>query len=108
MKSSEKFCWVYMTAGSVEEAKSIGQILVGQNLAACVNLLENMTSIYKWEEKLEESQEVIMIAKTRKTLMPKLIEKVNSLHSYDCPCILELPIQGGNPDFLSWIERQTV
>ena len=107
MKSSEKFCWVYMTAGSVEEAKSIGQILVGQNLAACVNLLENMTSIYNWEDKIEESQEVIMIAKTRKTLMPKLIEKVNSLHSYDCPCILELPIQGGNPDFLSWIESQT-
>ena len=107
MKSSEKLCWVYMTAGSLEEAKSIGQILVGQNLAACVNLIENMTSIYKWEEKLEESQEVIMIAKTRKTLMPKLIETVNSLHSYDCPCILELPIQGGNPDFLRWIERQT-
>ena len=107
MKSSEKFCWVYMTAGSVEEAKSIGQILVGQNLAACVNLLENMTSIYNWEDKMEESQEVIMIAKTRKTLMPKLIETVNSLHSYDCPCILELPIQGGNPDFLSWIGSQT-
>ena len=107
MKSSEKFCWVYMTAGSIEEAKSIGQILVVQNLAACVNLLENMTSIYKWEEKLEESKEVIMIAKTSKTLMPKLIETVNSLHSYDCPCILELPIQGGNPDFLSWIESQT-
>ena len=107
MKSSEKFCWVYMTAGSIEEAKSIGQILIVQNLAACVNLLENMTSIYKWEEKLEESKEVIMIAKTSKTLMPKLIETVNSLHSYDCPCILELPIQGGNPDFLSWIERET-
>ena len=107
MKSSEKFCWVYMTAGSIEEAKSIGQILVVQNLVACVNLLENMTSIYKWEEKLEESKEVIMIAKTSKTLMPKLIETVNSLHSYDCPCILELPIQGGNPDFLSWIKSQT-
>ena len=107
VESSEKLCWVYMTAGSVEEAKSIGKILVGQNLAACVNLLENMTSIYKWEEKLEESQEVIMIAKTRKTLMPQLIETVNSHHSYDCPCILELPIQGGNPDFLSWIKSQT-
>ena len=107
MKTSEKFCWLYMTAGSVEEAKSIGQILVGQNLAACVNLLENMTSIYKWEEKLEESQEIILIAKTRKTLMPQLIETVNSHHSYDCPCILELPIQGGDPDFLSWIKSQT-
>ena len=107
MKSSEKFCWVYMTAGSIEEAKSIGQILVVQNLAACVNLLENMTSIYKWEDKLEEGQEVVMIAKTRKTLMPKLIETVNRLHSYDCPCILELPIQGGNPDFLKWILGET-
>ena len=107
MKPSEKLCWVYMTAGSSEEAKSIGQILVRQNLAACVNLLENMTSIYKWEEKLEESQEIILIAKTRKTLMPQLIETVNSHHSYNCPCILELPIQGGNPDFLNWIGSQT-
>ena len=107
MKSSEKFCWVYMTAGSIEEAKSIGQILVVQNLAACVNLFKNMTSIYKWEEKLEESQKIILIAKTRKTLMQQLIETVNRYHSYDCPCILELPIQGGNPDFLSWIKSQT-
>ena len=107
MRSSEKLCWVYITVGSLEEAKGIGQILVRQNLVACVNLLENMTSIYNWEDKMEESQEVIMIAKTRKTLMPKLIEKVNSLHSYDCPCILELPIQGGNLNFLSWIKSQT-
>ena len=107
MKSLEKLCWVYMTAGSFEEAKRIGQILVSQNLAACVNLLENMTSIYIWKDKLEEDQEVVIIAKTRRSLMPKLIETVNSLHSYDCPCILELPIQGGNPEFLSWIESQT-
>ena len=97
-----------MTAGSIGEAKNIGQMLVVQNLAACVNLLENMTSIYNWEDKLEESQEVVMIAKTRKTLMPKLIETVNCLHSYDCPCILELPIQGGNPEFLSWINTETL
>ena len=107
MKSSEKLCWVYMTAGSIEEAKNIGHILVGKNLVACVNLLENMISIYKWEDKLEEAQEVVMFAKTRKTLMPKLIETVSSHHSYDCPCILELPIQGGNPEFLSWIETET-
>ena len=107
MKSSEKLCWVYMTADSIEEAKNIGQKLVEQNLAACVNLLENMISIYKWEDKLEEGQEVVMVVKTRKSLMPKLIETVNRLHSYDCPCILELPIQGGNPDFLNWIMGET-
>ena len=107
MKSVEKLCWVYMTTGSIEEAKNIGQMLVEQNLAACVNLLENMISIYKWEDKLEEGQEVVMIVKTRKTLMPKLIEIVKSHHGYDCPCIIELPIQGGNPDFLKWILGET-
>ena len=107
MKSSEKLCLVYITSGSLEEAKKIGQILVEQNLVACVNLLENMTSIYKWEDKLDEDLEVVIIGKTRKSLMPKLIETVNSLHSYDCPCILELPIQGGNPDFLNWIKSET-
>ena len=107
MNASEKLCWVYITAGSLEEAKKIGRELIEENLAACVNLIENMTSIYKWEDKLEEGQEVVMIAKTRKTLMLKLIETVNSLHSYDCACILELPIQGGNPEFLSWIETET-
>ena len=107
MKSSEKLCWVYMTVGNLEEARNISQILVEKKLVACVNLLENMTSIYKWEDKLEECQEVVMIAKTRNTLMPELIETVNCHHSYDCPCILELPIQGGNPKFLSWIETET-
>ena len=107
MELSEKLCLAYITAGSLDEAKIIGKNLVEQNLTACVNLIENMTSIYKWEDKLEEGQEVIIIAKTRKTLMPKLIETVNSQHSYDCPCILELPIQGGNPEFLSWIETET-
>ena len=107
MASSEKLCWVYMTAGSLEEAKYIGKILVEKNLVACVNLIENMTSIYKWEDKLEEGQEVVMIAKTRKKLMPKLIETVNSHHSYDCPCILDFAIQGGNPEFLTWIKTET-
>ena len=107
MESSEKLCWVYMTAGSIDEANNIGRELIKQNLAACVNLLENMTSIYKWGDKLEEGQEVVLIAKTRRKLMSNLIETVNFHHSYECPCILDLPIQGGNPEFLTWIETET-
>ena len=107
MKSSEKLCLVYMTAGSLEEAKKIAQILVEQNLVACVNILENMTSIYKWGDEMEEVQEVVMISKTRNKLMPKIVETVNIHHSYDCPCILDIPIQGGDPKFLNWIETET-
>ena len=107
MKSAEKLSWVYITSGSLEEAKSIGQILVKKKLVACVNIFENIISIYKWKDKLEEGKEVVMIAKTRKKLMPKLIETVNDHHSYNCPCILYLPIQGGNPEFLNWIETET-
>ena len=79
MNGSEKLCWVYMTAGSIEEAKKIGQILVQQNLSACVNILENMTSIYKWEEKKEEDNEVVIISKTRNKLIPKLIKIIGKI-----------------------------
>ena len=108
MKSSEEaLCLAYMTAGSMEEAKDIGRVLVKKNLVACVNLLENMTSIYKWKEELEEDCEVVMIVKTRKSLMPQLIKTVTKHHSYECPCILELPIQGGNTEFLRWVATET-
>ena len=79
MESSEKLCWVYMTAGTFEEAKNIGQILVKKNLVACVNLIENMTSIYKWGDKLEEGQEVVLIAKTRRIVTGQ------------CQCVKALP-----------------
>ena len=107
MEKSEKLCLLYITSGSLKDAKTIGQTLLEQFLVACVNNHENMTSINKWEAKLSEDKEVVIIAKTRKSLMLNLIEKVNSLHSYDCACILELPIQGGNPDFLNWIKSET-
>jgi len=108
MKSSEEgLCWAYITVSSMDEAKYIGRILVKKNIVACINLLGNMTSIYKWEGKIEEDSEVVMIAKTRKVLMDELIETVKENHSFECPCILELPIQGGNPLFLRWIEKET-
>ncbi len=99
--------WLYITAGSFDEAKNIGRMLVQQKLAACVNLLDGMTSIYHWNNELQEDKETVVIAKTRKELVPELVKTVQSEHSYDCPCILELPVQGGNPDFLDWIRSET-
>ena len=94
---------VYMTAGSKEEAKKIGQVLVESKLAACVNILDNMNAIYMWEGRLQDDRETVMIAKTTETRVPELIEKVKAMHSYACPCIICLPIENGNRAFLDWI-----
>ena len=105
--TKELLCLVYMAVGSIKEVKQIGRILVKQNFVTCVNILENMTSIYKWKDDLEEDGEVVMTAKTRKTQMSQLIKTVTEHHSYECPCILELPIEGVNTEYLRWIETET-
>ena len=98
--------FIYMTAGSKAEAQEIGNALVESQLAACVNILDNMQSIYRWEGKLQQDSEVVLIAKTIDSLVAQLIEKVKSLHSYDCPCIVSLPISDGYPPFLDWIQSE--
>jgi periplasmic divalent cation tolerance protein len=102
-----KVNFVYMTAGSMEEARKIGNALVISRLAACVNILDNMNSIYMWQEKVQDDREIVMIAKTTEARVPALVEKVKSLHSYDCPCIVSIPISGGNQAFLDWIAEET-
>ena len=103
----KKLSWVYMTCGSLDEARKIGEMLLEKNLAACVNILEGMHSLYRWNGAMQEDQETVLIAKTRHELVNELTEAVQSIHSYDCPCIIELPIQHGNPEFLQWIVSET-
>ena len=98
--------FIYMTAGSKAEAKEIGNALVESQLAACVNILDGMQSVYRWEGKVRMDSEVVLIAKTTKALVSQLVEKVKSLHSYDCPCIVSLPISDGYPPFLDWIHSE--
>ena len=98
--------FIYMTAGSKAEAQKIGNALVESQLAACVNILDNMQSIYRWEGELQQDSEVVLIAKTTDTLISQLIDKVRSLHSYDCPCIVSLSVSGGYPPFLDWIQSE--
>ena len=95
-----------MTAGSKDEARKIGKELVTTKLAACVNILDNMNSFYMWEGKIQDDTELVMIAKTTEERVPALVEKVKSLHSYDCPCIVSIPISGGNQAFLDWIAAE--
>lgn len=96
--------FVYITCKNKEEAIQIGKSLVTAKLAGCVNILENMTSIYEWEGNLEVAEEVILIAKTNESLFKEIISHVKKIHSYTVPCILSIPIQNGNEEYLKWLE----
>ena len=98
---------VYITAGSIDEARAIAKELVSSRLAACANLIDNIQSFYWWEDEIHDEREVILIAKTRQELVPELIEKVKAIHSYTCPCIVSLPILDGHGPFLDWIVAET-
>jgi len=101
-----KVNFIYMTAGSREEARKIGKALVISRLAACVNILDNMNSLYMWQGKVQDDSEIVLIAKTTEDRVPQLVEKVKSLHSYECPCIVSLPVSGGHQAFLDWIASE--
>jgi periplasmic divalent cation tolerance protein len=98
---------IYITAGSEEEARAIGRELVQSRLAACVNIIDHMKSMYWWEGKIQEEREVILIDKTKESLVPELVERVKSIHSYEVPCIVSFRIAEGNPSFLDWIAGET-
>lgn len=98
---------VYITAGDADEAERIGTVLIEKRLAACVNIIPGMRSMYRWEGKVESANEVVLIAKTRSDLVHKLTNMVTDHHSYDVPCVVAVPIQGGNQAFLQWIGEET-
>ena len=91
----------------MDEAKTISKELVSNRLTACVNIIDNIRSMYWWEGEIQDEKEVAIIAKTKESLIPELIEKVKSVHSYSCPCIVSLPISAGNKAFLDWIVDET-
>jgi periplasmic divalent cation tolerance protein len=103
----ETIRFVYMTAGSREEAFAIGEALVAEKLAACINVIDPMYSIFEWKGEIQHDTEAVMIAKTTEAKLAELVAAVKAKHSYECPCVVSLPASGGNEDFLEWI-RQTV
>ena len=98
---------IYITAGNMDEARTIAKQLVSLRLVACVNILNNIESFYWWEGEIQDEKEVVLIAKTKEHLVPELIDKVKSIHSYSCPCVVSMPIVHGNNPFLRWVEEET-
>ena len=96
--------FAYITTKNKTEAKKIAKVLLKEGLCVCVNIFDKMSSMYWWKNKIEEANETVFIAKTTKNKFSKLSARVKQLHSYDCPCILQIPITDGNREYISWLQ----
>ena len=98
---------VFMTAANGEEATRLAEMLVGAHLAACVQILPEMESVYRWQGKIERQSEVLLIAKTTRGKFDDLEREVRALHSYDTPEIVAVPIVAGSAPYLEWLSQVT-
>jgi periplasmic divalent cation tolerance protein len=99
---------VYVTVGTGEEADRMAQALVSEQLAACVNRVRSIQSVYRWQGKVEQNDEELLIIKTRRQLFPALEKRVKELHSYSVPEIIALPIVDGSAEYLAWLGEQAL
>lgn len=98
---------VLITASSADEAAKVGTALVDEHLAACVNIVPEIRSLFFWEGKTRNEKETLLICKSRQQLLNKLVSRVKELHSYTVPEILALPIIGGSTDYIAWMIETT-
>jgi periplasmic divalent cation tolerance protein len=98
---------ILITASSEGEAEKIGTALVDEHLAACVNIMPGVRSLFFWEGKTRDEREILLICKSRQPLLDRIIAKVKSLHSYTVPEVIALPVIGGSADYLAWMRDAT-
>jgi len=103
----ERAVFVYTTYPSAVEAEAAGRALLERRLAACVNILPGMVSLFWWEGKIDRGDEVVMIIKTRAGLAEAVRAAVLQMHTYTTPAILVLPIESVDPDYHAWIVKET-
>lgn len=107
MKPNVDAIVVLITTASEDEAARIARILVEKRLAACVNSVNEVRSLYWWQGKIDSAHETLLIVKSRLSLLSALTEAVKEIHSYSVPEVIALPVVGGNPDYLEWLEKET-
>jgi len=97
---------IYITCPTIEEAQAIAETLVVEKLVACTNVIPAMLSTFMWQGELTNSEEVLLLAKTKSAHFERVRQRVRSLHSYTTPAIVALPIQMADADYLKWIENE--
>lgn len=103
----DEYRLLYLTVPTEAEGRELARRLVEENLAVCAHLFPAGRSFYRWEGKMMEEPEMIVIAKTRSDLAAEAIDRIAEWHSYDVPCVLALPVAAGNDPFLKWISAGT-
>ena len=104
-RKQNKHIVILITAKDLDEANRIAEKLVSEKLIACANVISNIKSIFWWEGKVDKSDEVLLILKSQEKFFEKIIKTVKSVHSYQVPEIIALPIVAGNQDYLKWIDE---
>ena len=105
MKNHENVV-IFITTGTDEEAQEVAKALLNNRLAACVNIVPKINSIFWWNDTLDSVQENLLIVKSKASLLSEIVRLVKEVHSYETPEIVALPIIGGNPDYLDWISKE--
>jgi periplasmic divalent cation tolerance protein len=100
-------CEVVVTAGDAETLVKLTRTLVEERLAACGQNIASIRSIYRWDGAVQDDPEARVGLHTRTGLVPELVERVKSLHSYDVPCVIALPVVAGNSDYIHWVIAET-
>ncbi len=98
---------IYVTVPNADEAQKIADALVSEHLAACANIFPPIKSLYHWEGKIEQSEEIVVIFKTRAALFNEIEERIKLLHSYSMPCILAIPLANVSEPFMRWLQAET-
>ena len=98
---------VMMTTDSEEQAETIAKTLLEERLIACANLIGGIRSLYRWEGQVCDDREILLFCKTRQSLFSRLSETVKSIHPYDVPEIIALPLVDGWQPYLEWVEQET-
>ena len=104
---ASEFALALTTVGSQEDGLRLARALIEEGLAACVNVVPGVTSVYRWKGEVQQDAERLLVIKTRAALFPRLQETVRRLHPYELPELILIPLTGGSADYLRWLGEGT-
>jgi periplasmic divalent cation tolerance protein len=104
---TEPICEVIITADSEDWLINFTRSLVQDRLVACGQQIARIRAIYRWDGEIQDAQEIRVALHTRASLVPAIVERTRREHPYEVPCVLALPVQAGNPDYLEWVIEET-